>query len=77
LRRRFVPPGNTISIQVDRFLSKFATGRSFGLPVGGQCSRVLAELLMTSIDRLLSDAGVMWRRYVDDIVLVTKSHADA
>jgi hypothetical protein len=72
----FLEP-STIPTQVDRFLSRFASGRSFGLPVGGQCSRILAELLMSSIDRRLSDEGVIWRRYVDDFVLVTADQSEA
>jgi hypothetical protein len=71
------PDDETVSAQVDRLLSQFAAGRSFGLPVGGQCSRVLAELLMSLIDRQLTDAKVTWRRYVDDFVLVTSSQAEA
>jgi hypothetical protein len=71
------PNGSTVPTQVDRFLNRFASGRSFGLPVGGQCSRILAELLLSSIDRRLSDAKVVWRRYVDDFVLITSSQADA
>lgn len=71
------PQGSTIPTQIDRFLSKFAAGRSFGLPVGGQCARILAELLMSSIDRMLSDSGVIWHRYVDDFTLITPSQAEA
>ena len=51
-------PDSTISVQIDRFLSKFAAGRSFGLPVGGQCARILAEVMMTPIDQRLSEAGI-------------------
>lgn len=69
--------GSNIAAQLDRFLSKLASGRSFGLPVGGQCSRVLAELLLSAVDRTLDDAGVKWRRYVDDFVLITESQAEA
>lgn len=68
---------STIPLQIDRLLSKFASGRSFGLPVGGQCSRILAEVLMASIDQTLSDAGISWYRYVDDITLVSRNQADA
>ena len=32
------PQHSTVANQIDRFLSKFASGRSFGLPVGGQCA---------------------------------------
>lgn len=69
--------GSKVATQVDRFLSKLASGRSFGLPVGGQCSRILAELLLSSVDRMLTDAGIVWRRYVDDFVLVTANQAEA
>ncbi len=66
---------STISVQVDRFLNHFAAGRSFGLPVGGQCARILAELLMSSVDRKLSDARINWYRYVDDFTLITANQA--
>jgi hypothetical protein len=71
------PDDKTIAPQVDRFLSRFAAGRSFGLPVGGQCSRVLAEMILTLVDRQLTDAKLKWRRYVDDFVLITASQAEA
>lgn len=71
------PDSPTLSIQVDRILNVLSAGRSFGLPVGGQGSRVLAELLMAKIDRRLSDEGVVWRRYVDDFVLVADSQSSA
>ena len=66
-----------IATQIDRFLSKIASGRSFGLPVGGQCSRILAEVFLASVDRVLTDADIRWHRYVDDFVLITKDHAAA
>lgn len=68
---------STVALQVDRILSKLAAGRSFGLPVGGQCARVLAEVMMTPIDLSLSDAGIVWHRYVDDFTLICKSQQDA
>lgn len=67
----------TVAAQIDRFLSRFAAGRSFGLPVGGQCSRILAELLLSLVDQQLTDAKLIWRRYVDDFVLITPTQADA
>lgn len=68
---------STVAVQVDRILSKLAAGRSFGLPVGGQCARVLAEVMMTPIDRSLSDAAIIWHRYVDDFTLVCASQQDS
>jgi len=67
----------TVAVQIDRILSKLAAGRSFGLPVGGQCARVLAEVMMTPIDRSLSDAGIVWHRFVDDFTLICSSQQDA
>lgn len=70
-------PESTLAMQIDRILSKLAAGRSFGLPVGGQCARILAEVMMTPIDRSLSDAGLVWHRYVDDYTLICRSQQDA
>jgi hypothetical protein len=70
-------PGTHVATQIDRLLSRFASGRSFGLPVGGQCSRVLAELFLASIDRILTDSNLVWRRFVDDFVLITANQAEA
>lgn len=71
------PEEPKLALQVDLLLSKFSTGRSFGLPVGGQCARILAELLLSEVDKSLSDEGLTWRRYVDDFVLVAESQQAA
>ena len=69
--------GCTVAVQVDRILNKLSSGRSFGLPVGGQCARVLAEVMMTPIDLSLSDAEIVWHRYVDDFTLICSSQQKA
>jgi hypothetical protein len=66
-----------LPLQIDRTLAKMSSGRSFGLPVGGQCSRVLAEVMMMPIDETLTQEGLDWHRYVDDFTLVTDSHQEA
>ncbi len=66
-----------VSKQVNALLSKLSAGRSFGLPVGGQGARVLAELFLNQIDCALTAVGVNWNRYVDDYVLVAANTADA
>ena len=71
------PPNSTVATQIDRILSKLSSGRSFGLPVGGQCARVLAEVLLTPIDASLSDAGIVWHRFVDDFTLICGSQQEA
>lgn len=72
-----LPAGSNHATQVDVLLRKLARGRSFGLPVGGQFSRILAEILMGSVDRTLEASSVRWRRYVDDLVLVGATQRDA
>ncbi|WP_299680562.1 RNA-directed DNA polymerase [uncultured Roseobacter sp.] len=71
------PENSRVAVQVDRILNKLASGRSFGLPVGGQCARVLAEVLMTPIDASLSDSDIVWHRFVDDFTLICTSQQDA
>jgi hypothetical protein len=67
----------TIAAQIDRILNKLAAGRSFGLPVGGQCARVLAEVMMIPIDQSLSESGISWYRYVDDFTMICHSQPDS
>jgi len=71
------PDDGRIAAQVVALLSKFSAGRSFGLPVGGQGSRVLAELFLSYVDRRMTASGIIWHRYVDDYVLIARSNADA
>jgi hypothetical protein len=66
-----------VSRQVNALLSKLFAGRSFGLPVGGQGARILAELIMNQIDAALTARGVKWSRYVDDYVLIATNTAEA
>ncbi len=69
--------GSTVAAQINKILNHIASGRSFGLPVGGQCSRILSELLMTSIDQLITQSGLTWYRYVDDFTLICNGQEDA
>lgn len=68
---------NVVSKQINALLSKLFAGRSFGLPVGGQGARVLAELFLNQVDAALTARGIRWHRYVDDYVLIAQSTADA
>lgn len=71
------PSQPALALQVDILLGRLASGRSFGLPVGGQFSRVLAELLMSEVDKTLHDERLTWQRYVDDFVLVADNQQAA
>lgn len=71
------PSKTSVGTQIDRILSKLSSGRSFGLPVGSQCSRILAELFMHHIDTALTDKAISWHRYVDDITLIAGNEIEA
>lgn len=66
-----------MAAQVNALLGHFSAKRSFGLPVGGQAARILAELFLNYVDNALSAAGVNWHRYVDDYVLIAANTGDA
>lgn len=66
-----------VSKQVNVLLSKLFAGRSFGLPVGGQGARILAELFLHEVDSALTSYGFNWHRYVDDYVLIAPTTAEA
>lgn len=69
--------GAKVSSQVNALLSKFSAGRSFGLPIGGQGARILAELFLNRVDDALTMRRVQWHRYVDDYVLVASDTTEA
>jgi reverse transcriptase-like protein len=48
------------------FLANFSNTNSFGLPVGGPAARILSELVLNQIDRLLELEGVTFCRFADD-----------
>jgi hypothetical protein len=59
------------------FLSNFSRERSFGLPVGGPAARILSEVTINQIDRLLYGAGMIFTRFADDYHLFVNSREDA
>jgi hypothetical protein len=50
---------------------------SYGLPVGGNAARILAELLLNRTDRLLSSQRISFCRFVDDYYLFAETTDDA
>lgn len=51
-------------------------GVSYGLPVGGNAARILAEALLNRTDRLLIDRSVNFSRFVDDYLIFGDSEED-
>ena len=59
------------------FLSNFSNTRSFGLPIGGPAARILSELTINQIDRLLRNARIDFTRFADDFHIFAASREEA
>lgn len=69
---------NTDAVKrIMKILTAISDGASYGLPVGGQASRILSEILLNRIDRLLTLEQITYCRFVDDFVVFAKSREDA
>lgn len=60
-----------------RFLGQLNQSVSYGLPVGPSASRLLAELVISDVDRLLLSDGVDFVRFVDDYRIFCRTERDA
>src|SRR5262249_30996787 len=58
-------------------LSRFSQTRSYGLPIGGPASRILAELALNPVDLFLNRKGIPFCRYVDDFHIFARSKQEA
>lgn len=59
-----------------KFLQNFSSTKSYGLPIGCQASRILAELLLNRTDKLLRTKGVEFCRFVDDYHIFANSEEE-
>lgn len=62
--------------RIMKILNAISDGASYGLPVGGPASRILSEILLNRIDRLLTLERIKFGRFVDDFVVFAKSRED-
>lgn len=58
-------------------LQVFSGTVSYGLPVGGPASRLLAEIALNSVDKLLRGEGIRFCRFVDDYRIFCDSKEEA
>ena len=63
--------------RIIELLKQFSQTRSYGLPIGGPASRILAELALADVDKHLDLRRVSFCRFVDDYTIFCKSKADA
>ncbi|AIC93090.1 RNA-directed DNA polymerase [Shouchella lehensis] len=62
---------------IKKLLNNWNYSISYGIPVGQDASRLLAELTLNDIDEGLLSEGIDFCRYVDDFRLFCKSEKDA
>ena len=63
--------------RIKTLFSKFSQTRSYGLPVGGPASRILAELALNPVDTFLHRKEIPFCRYVDDFHIFAHSPQEA
>ncbi len=63
--------------RIMEILKCLSDGVSYGLPVGGNAARLLAEILLNRTDRLLRTANVSFCRFVDDYFMFADSASSA
>lgn len=66
-----------IASRIMSLVKAIAAGPSYGLPVGGPAARLLSELLLNRVDRLLAGFQIRFRRFVDDYVIFANSREEA
>lgn len=65
-----------ISTGIMKLLSAFSKTISYGLPVGGPASRILAELALIQSDSNLKSRGIVFCRYADDYTIFCDSESE-
>ncbi|MFH2059243.1 MAG: RNA-directed DNA polymerase [Pseudomonadota bacterium] len=69
---------NTIAVKrIMTILKSLSLNASYGLPIGGNASRILAELLLTSTDNFIINKRIAFCRFVDDFVMFAPSKEEA
>lgn len=70
-------PGQSGVGHVMKILQSLANNVSYGLPVGGPGARLLSELLLNNVDRLLAAEGISFCRFSDDYHVFAESREEA
>lgn len=65
------------SSKIKKLLQLFSNTTSYGVPVGCPASRILAELLLDSIDKILQINRIKFKRFVDDYAIFCASQEEA
>jgi len=73
---RLASPGD-IASRIMKLLFSFSKNVSYGLPVGGPASRILAELALNATDFHLLRRSIAFCRYADDYCIFCKDKSQA
>ncbi len=72
-----VEPSSDVPKKIIKLLSQFTGTISYGLPVGGPASRILAELALNHTDFHLQSRDILFCRYADDYTIFCNSETEA
>lgn len=72
-----LPGVGDIPKRIIKLLGTFSGNVSYGLPVGGPASRMLAELALVATDTQLSRRGIKFCRYADDYSIFCNDKSEA
>lgn len=72
-----LPDCGDIPKRIMSLLNAFSKNVSYGLPIGGPASRILAELALNAVDKHLVRRHVSFCRYADDYCIFCDDRADA
>ena len=62
---------------INQILLHWAKRDSYGIPIGSNASRILAEVALFNVDKSLVEAKIRFLRFVDDYRIFTSSAAEA
>lgn len=71
-----VAPSDGAARFIKKHIKVIRSKQSFGLPVGGSASRILAELALADTDQALLDRDLLATRFVDDFRVFLKGSQD-
>lgn len=74
---RRIPGAEATGTKLMKLLTVFSGRDSYGLPVGGPASRLLAELALNDVDQHLNGHRIRFCRYADDYTISAASRDDA
>ncbi|WP_028347640.1 RNA-directed DNA polymerase [Bradyrhizobium murdochi] len=58
---------------IEKLIKRIRGKQSYGIPVGGSASRIIAEAILSDADSALADEGIVFTRFVDDYRIFLKA----